>query len=235
VDNPFVTGILLAIPLGLIPAFIAHNKGYSFFVWWLFGWALFIVALPCALIMTHNTDVFKLCPRCGSWVGREMQACRFCGSELIDPLANQQRIFLQGEEDASGTQARIGVPPQQQATRHGWTASEVVAVAVGILVLLLLIGGLASQMLRGPIASFTQPVVSMSEFNEIQNGMSYRQVVEIIGSEGNLISSNHMDGVPGVMAPIDTVMYQWTNPGGSNMLAMFQNDSLNTKSQFGLR
>lgn len=37
--------VILAVPLGLIPANIAKKKGYSFGLWWLYGWALFIVAI----------------------------------------------------------------------------------------------------------------------------------------------------------------------------------------------
>jgi len=37
--------------IGLIPAAIAQGKGRSFLGWWLFGALLFIVALPCALIV----------------------------------------------------------------------------------------------------------------------------------------------------------------------------------------
>jgi len=44
-----------------------------------------------------------------------------------------------------------------------------------------------------------------------------------------------MPGVPGVYGEIVTVMYQWQNRDGSNMNAMFQNDSLMCKAQYGLR
>jgi hypothetical protein len=37
--------LLFAAGLGLIPAFIAREKGYSFGLWWLYGWMLFIVAI----------------------------------------------------------------------------------------------------------------------------------------------------------------------------------------------
>lgn len=40
-----IIGIILAIPLGLIPANIAKKKGHSFGLWWFYGWALFIVAI----------------------------------------------------------------------------------------------------------------------------------------------------------------------------------------------
>jgi len=44
----FVGLIALAI-LGLIPAFIAHQKGRNFIDWWFFGSILFIIALPAAI------------------------------------------------------------------------------------------------------------------------------------------------------------------------------------------
>ena len=37
--------LLIAAGLGLIPANIAKNKGYSFGLWWFYGWMLFIVAI----------------------------------------------------------------------------------------------------------------------------------------------------------------------------------------------
>jgi len=43
--------IVIGVILGIIPAAIAKNKGYSFALWWFFGTLLFIVALPAALLM----------------------------------------------------------------------------------------------------------------------------------------------------------------------------------------
>ena len=43
------TLVSIAILLGLIPAVIAHKKGYLFWLWWLYGAALFIIALPHSL------------------------------------------------------------------------------------------------------------------------------------------------------------------------------------------
>ena len=77
-------------------------------------------------------------------------------------------------------------------------------------------------------------VVTKSEFLRIKDGMSYQQVKDIIGQSGEEMSRNVIDGVPGVLERTETVMYMWTNPDGSNMNAMFQNDSLMQKSQFGL-
>jgi thiol:disulfide interchange protein len=42
--------------LGLLPAFLAHRKGRSFFTWWIFGATLFPVALPLALMLSPQTS-----------------------------------------------------------------------------------------------------------------------------------------------------------------------------------
>ena len=78
-----------------------------------------------------------------------------------------------------------------------------------------------------PLPSAMRTVVTMAEYNRLQTGVTYRQAAEIIGAEGEEMSRNEIAGVV-------TVMYSWSNPGGSNMNAMFQNDGLVQKAQLGL-
>jgi len=88
--------------------------------------------------------------------------------------------------------------------------------------------------LKGTPAPGNQ-AVTYDEYMKLQNGISYRQAVSVVGADGEEISRNHMDGIPGVMESIDTVMYQWANGNGSNINAMFQNDKLISKAQLGIR
>ncbi|MFC1613915.1 DUF3862 domain-containing protein [Gemmatimonadota bacterium] len=83
--------------------------------------------------------------------------------------------------------------------------------------------------------SIGKQFVTYAEYERIQNGISYKEVVAIIGDEGEEMSRSKINGVPGVMEDIETVMYQWVNTNGSNMNAMFQNDKLIQKAQFGLK
>jgi hypothetical protein len=84
-------------------------------------------------------------------------------------------------------------------------------------------------------ASIRPPVVTRYEFDMIRPGMSHSQASLIIGGDGEEMSSSRIEGVPGVMPAVETIMYHWVNANGSNMNAMFQNDRLISKAQFGLK
>jgi hypothetical protein len=77
--------------------------------------------------------------------------------------------------------------------------------------------------------------LTKAKYDAIRNGMSYADVVRIIGYDGENLATNHLDGIPGVMKSVTTKMYSWENSDGSNMNAMFQNDRLVSKAQYGLR
>jgi hypothetical protein len=72
--------------------------------------------------------------------------------------------------------------------------------------------------------------VTMDNYNRLQTGMSYAQVVAILGEQGVELSSNEFGGYR-------NVMYKWDGYGGigANMNAMFQNDHLISKAQMGLK
>ena len=44
-EGYYIIGLIIAAGLGFIPASIAKRKGYSFGLWWFYGWMLFIVAI----------------------------------------------------------------------------------------------------------------------------------------------------------------------------------------------
>ncbi len=72
------------------------------------------------------------------------------------------------------------------------------------------------------------PTVTLAEYEQIRDGMSYAQVTVIIGAAGQEMGRSDLAGYT-------TVIYGWSNPGGSNMNATFQNERLVNKAQSGLR
>ncbi len=77
--------------------------------------------------------------------------------------------------------------------------------------------------------------LTLEKYNRIQTGMSYTEVVNIIGYDGTEMSRNKLDAIPTISKEVITVMYMWQNSNGSNMNALFQNDKLMQKAQFGLK
>ena len=78
--------LLIAMLLGLIPAFIAQSKGRSAFAWWIYGALLFIIALPHALWLAplssatagHERPIRRPCPHCAEDILPAAKICPFC-------------------------------------------------------------------------------------------------------------------------------------------------------------
>jgi hypothetical protein len=93
--------IAFALIIGLLPASIAKNKGKDFVIWWIYGAALFIVALPHALMMDADADALefnaiakggKKCPDCGEVVKAEAKICRFCQRPIVEGVAKSEAL-----------------------------------------------------------------------------------------------------------------------------------------------
>ena len=71
------------------------------------------------------------------------------------------------------------------------------------------------------------PIVTLAEYEQIEQTMSYREVVDVIGDPGIAIA-------PSAALDAETSSYLWRNDDASNMQATFRDDQLLTKSQVSL-
>ena len=74
--------------------------------------------------------------------------------------------------------------------------------------------------------------VTMANYNRLQTGMTYAQVVQILGKEGEETGK-----LGGNETAFTIVMYKWAGDGGGDprIDAFFKDGKLDKKSQFGLK
>ena len=95
----------------------------------------------------------------------------------------------------------------------------------------------SKQEQSAPSSSSSQPQESKAaaddgkmnaeKFNSIKQGMSYDEVVEIVGSEGELLSTSTIAG-------IESSTYSWESDGWGIANIMFQNGQVVNKTQVGV-
>jgi hypothetical protein len=77
---------------------------------------------------------------------------------------------------------------------------------------------------------------SMSDFDMLESGMSYDEVVARLGRPGTLLSDNIAQIEPGIIVgSMETEVYEWQNEDGSTLRVMFGHGRLRGKSQQGLQ
>lgn len=74
----------------------------------------------------------------------------------------------------------------------------------------------------------SKSALTLEKYNRIKNGMSYRQVVEIIGVEGTEMSSSEI-------GKYKTASYKWEGEKFQMIFGTFQNDKLLSKTQANLK
>ena len=82
------------------------------------------------------------------------------------------------------------------------------------------------------VAPTNKPTMTMAEFTQLKDGMSYEEATKIIGGPGEVMSESGSKG-----DAAHTVMYTYKGEGslGANANVMFQGEKLMNKAQFGLK
>lgn len=92
-----------------------------------------------------------------------------------------------------------------------------------------------NDLIKGTSADIinSEASISLEEFNNIETGMTYEQVCDIVGGEGTLSSSVDV----GIGEEYKTKIYQWTGSGsiGANANVTFQGGKVISKAQVGLK
>lgn len=125
--------LLGAALLALLPASIASRKGHSFLLWWLYGVAFWIVALPHALLTGYR----RICPHCDGRIPVTAPACPICGGRIALP-----------------TLENSAAPPASAQPAPRTSEKQVVGVLVLVALLVYLAGGfdkLQDALQRGPV------------------------------------------------------------------------------------
>jgi hypothetical protein len=108
-----------------------------------------------------------------------------------------------------------------------WGGSMILAgVAMAVLMTLLPLPTPSAS--PWPLVQAPASRITMANYLQIADGMTYNDVVRLLGERGTEISRVDIDG-------LRTVMFQWQGDGLGNMNATFQNEKLIMKAQFGLK
>lgn len=168
----------------------------------------------------------KICKNCGQSVDKNAVICTSCGVKIKKPLLKKWWfwwflvvaifVVITAIGLSENTDNAIEAPTVEIDTDYN--NSETTDNKNG------------NTISEQPTSKKNSPKISKSEFDSLKTGMTYNEVVSIIGGEGEL--SSQVD-----VAGYDTKLYVWNGEGsiGANANVTFQNNKLVSKAQFGLK
>lgn len=112
--------------------------------------------------------------------------------------------------------------------------SPILRILIGCIILIIGIASLAtdmSEMTSNQSETAETSKITLEKFNQIQTGMTYQEVVDIIGEEGTVLSETDIMNDE----QYKTTMYYWYGEDGiSNANVTIQGGKVISKAQIGL-
>ncbi len=147
------------------------------------------------------------CPECGEQISTSAKSCPKCGKSLKGKSGcGKVALIVLGVFVLAGIVN--GITGSGRSSRSTTSSS-----------------GTSSS--SGSSTSRNDTEVTYAEYLEIENGMSYSEVVAIVGFEGEEMSRNNIAGY-------ESILYTFSNRFGTNMVITIQDGEVTSKSQIGL-
>ncbi len=136
---------------------------------------------------------------------------------LLNGVQSGIEVRVSGQ-DIAYTFTRLKPPVQPAEQPHSYMPAPVEAEA-------------AATTSQETEASQTAPAADLaftsSMYTQIQKGMAYRQVADLLGADGEQLSSSYFDGAA-------NQVYVWANSDDSHICAVFREGTVLVKTQSGL-
>lgn len=160
---------------------------------------------------------------------------RLCGLSKMDHMVVQRGKKMNVEGRKECPTCRSMIHPKAKVCPHcnhkfGASGGKTIVAVVAVLGLLAFC---STEHHSGPAPKDTSSTsadtgsVTAAKYSQIENGMNYREVADIMGSSGEEQVNSNISGINGRIVT-------WKNWNGSNMMVQFMNDRVIMKSQFGL-
>ena len=121
-----------------------------------------------------------------------------------------------------------------QSYPDGYTTLSVESDEAGTTIYVTYVNGNQTYSIFGSnaVSQDNPPTISLEEFEQIQTGMSYQEVFDLVGSRGELLSEADL----GLGDDYYTAIYSWDGEGslGANPSVTFQGGYVTSKAQAGL-
>lgn len=185
-----------------------------------------------------------ICPKCKKEVPQESEFCNHCGAALnCSTVSNKKRneknslfpvilmisafvilavavcIFVFGDFKDDASAGNAGTSQTSSNSDNSYAGNAVTSQISSIID-----NAVTSQINSSAVT------ITLSEYNSIENGMTYEEVAEIVGGAGAVLSE-----VGEKDSPYYTVCYSYKGlTPNANACFIFQNGKMQAKSQFGL-